>query len=241
MSHLNEIIISKVTVLRSNNLIISDISCVVPAGIIGAIVGPNGAGKSSLLQSMVNLIPIHNGKVTFSEKSFEQMRRSIAYVSQRANIDWHFPTTIYEVVLMGRFVHKNFWQSMNEYDHMLVKNSLARVDLLHLKDSRLDQLSGGQQQRVFIARALAQEPAIYLMDEPFAGVDKKTEEMIVNLLKQECTLGKTVLIVHHDLSTLKEYFQWALFLNKRLVAANFLHVLDLDLIVNETFKGFLYG
>lgn len=240
MPHLNEIILSRITVLRNNNVVVSNVSCIIPAGTIGAIVGPNGAGKSSLLQSLVNLIPMQAGEVMFSGKTFEKMRSSIAYISQRANIDWHFPTTVYEVVLMGRFVHKNFWQSMTEYDHNLVKNSLERVDLLHLKNSRLDQLSGGQQQRVFIARALAQEPMIYLMDEPFAGVDKKTEALIVNLLKQECSLGKTALIVHHDLSTLKTYFQWALFLNKQLVAADFLNSLDLDTVVHEAFKGFLY-
>jgi manganese/zinc/iron transport system ATP- binding protein len=240
MSDLNMITLSQITIIRNQNPVATDISCTIPSGILGAIVGPNGAGKSSLLQSLVKLIPMQEGSVTFSGKSFDQMRSSIAYVSQRANIDWHFPTTVYEVVLMGRFVHKKFWQSMTEYDHEQVKKSLERVDLLNFKDSPLDRLSGGQQQRVFIARALAQEPMIYLMDEPFAGVDKKTEEIIINLLKQESALGKTVLIVHHDLSTLKAYFQWALFLNKKLIAVDFLDRLNLDVIIHETFKGFLY-
>lgn len=240
MSYLNAITLSNITVLRNQNLVIDAISCTVPLGILGAIIGPNGAGKSSLLQSIVDLIPMQSGNVTFSGKPFDQTRSSIAYVAQRAHIDWHFPTTVYEVVLMGRFVHKKFWESMTQQDHAIVHSSLERVDLLSLKNSRLNQLSGGQQQRVFIARALAQEPMMYLLDEPFAAVDKKTEEIIIDLLRQECKSGKTVLIVHHDLSTLRAYFGWALFLNKQLIVADYLDVLDLESVIHRTFKGFLY-
>jgi manganese/zinc/iron transport system ATP- binding protein len=240
MPDLNAVTLSNISVLRNQSLVVDSISCSVPKGILGAIIGPNGAGKSSLLQSLVELIPMRNGTVAFSGKSFDQMRSLIAYVCQRATIDWHFPTTVYEVVLMGRFVHKKFWQSMTERDHTIVRESLERVDLLSLKDSRLDRLSGGQQQRVFIARAFAQQPMVYLLDEPFAAVDKKTEEIIMNLLRQECALGKTVLIVHHDLSTLRAYFQWALFLNKHLIAADFLDKLDLESVIHDAFKGFLY-
>jgi manganese/zinc/iron transport system ATP- binding protein len=240
MLDLNAITLSNISVLRNQSLVVDSISCVIPAGVLGAIIGPNGAGKSSLLQSLVELIPVQKGSVVFGGKSFDQVRSSVAYVCQRATIDWNFPTTVYEVVLMGRFVHKRFWQSMTEDDHAIVKKSLERVDLLDLKDCRLDRLSGGQQQRVFIARALAQEPTIYLLDETFAAVDKKTEEIIINLLRQECASGKTVLIVHHDLSTLAAYFQWGLFLNKHRIAADFLNTLNLESVIHDTFKGFLY-
>jgi manganese/zinc/iron transport system ATP- binding protein len=229
-----------IVIMRQKKVVIKSLSCVVPQGIMAAIVGPNGAGKSTLLHAIVGLHTDYQGTIQIYGQPFTHIRPLIAYVPQRALVDWNFPTTVFEVVMMGRYVHKSPWSRINKYDYDCVFRALEKVDLLGYKDQSIGDLSGGQQQRVFIARALAQEATFYILDEPFAGVDIKTEQIIINLLKEECRSGKTALLVHHDISTLHAYFDWALFLNMYVIDSGFINSFNIQNIINKTY-GMRYG
>jgi manganese/zinc/iron transport system ATP- binding protein len=220
---------------REQKIIVNGLSFTIARGTMAAIVGPNGAGKSSLLHAIVGLDVQYTGQIKIYGTTFDRVRSLVAYVPQRQLVDWNFPTTVFDVVMMGRYVHKHLWQKINAHDHVCVRSALERVDLAEYKNRSIGQLSGGQQQRVFIARALAQEAQLYIMDEPFAGVDIKTEQIIVQLLKDECRAGKTALLVHHDVATLRSYFDWALFLQKDVAYSGFIDTLDLQAIINSTY------
>ncbi|MCL4131737.1 UNVERIFIED_CONTAM: hypothetical protein GTU68_042611 [Idotea baltica] len=191
----------------------------IPKSSLACIVGPNGAGKSTLLKSIMNLIEISSGEVKFFDEKLDQKRSLIAYVPQREEVDWNFPISVYEVVMMGRYGRNSFLKKKNKDDDKIVEESLKELDVYDLKDRQISQLSGGQQQRVFLARALAQNASIYLMDEPFAGIDASTEKKIVKIFKKLKSEGKTIICVHHDLNTVPEYFDWTIFLNLRLIAS----------------------
>jgi manganese/zinc/iron transport system ATP- binding protein len=182
------------------------------------IVGPNGAGKSTLLKTALGLVRPLSGKIDFFGESLELIRSKIAYVPQRESVDWDFPITALEVVLMGRFGHLKGWKKLKKADREAAHHALDLVGMRTYAHRQIGELSGGQQQRLFIARAIVQNPELYLLDEPFAGIDMTTEREIVDLLKKLRDQGKTVLVVHHDLQATAEYFDWALLLNTRLVA-----------------------
>ncbi len=188
-----------------------------PEGELIGLVGPNGAGKSTLLKAIMGFLPLLSGYVRVYGKPFEQQRQFIGYVPQRESVDWDFPVSVLDVVNMGRFGHLPLIGGLKRTDKERARAALDQVGLADLAGRQISQLSGGQQQRVFLARALAQDATIYLMDEPFAGVDARTERAIVDLLKQLKADGKTVLAVHHDLHTVQEYFDWVMLLNLRLV------------------------
>lgn len=195
-----------------------DINFAIPQGSLTAIVGPNGAGKSTLIKAAMGLIPLVSGHVLFFDKSLSKMKQKVAYVPQRESVDWDFPITVLEVVMMGCYGRLGLFRRPKAHHK---KEALALLERLHMKElssKSIQELSGGQQQRVFIARALMQKADIYLMDEPFAGIDKTTEELIVFILEELKKEGKSVVIVHHDLATLERYFDHILLLNKRLVA-----------------------
>lgn len=190
----------------------------VPAGKLVGIVGPNGAGKSTLIKAVMGLIPVSSGWVQVFGRPIEQMRRRVAYVPQRESVDWTFPVTALDVVLMGRYGHVPWWRRIGRADRQIARQCLEKVGMLAYANRQISNLSGGQQQRVFIARALAQEADLYLMDEPFSGVDAATETAIMTLLQDLRGRGKTVMVVHHDLQTAEQYFDMLLLLNMRLVA-----------------------
>lgn len=190
------------------NSILWDLSFQIPQGVLVGLIGPNGAGKSTLLKAALKIVKPFSGKISFSG--------SVAYVPQRETVDWEFPITAEEVVLMGRYGKLGLFGKIKRADREAAAAALDQVGLIAYKDRQISEFSGGQQQRLFIARALVQNADLLLLDEPFAGVDLATEKVIMNLLKKQKELGKTVLIVHHDLPSVEKYFDWVLLLNNRL-------------------------
>lgn len=195
-----------------------DISLEIPQGVLVGVVGPNGAGKSTLIKSALGLVKPISGKVEYFGNSLKKERQRVAYVPQRESVDWDFPITVRDLVLMGRYGHLGLFKRPREADYSAVDHYLDVVNMTDFADRQISQLSGGQQQRVFLARALAQEADLYFMDEPFAAVDHATETAIIDLLKRLKADGKTVFVVHHDLNTVENYFDWVIMLNIRLVA-----------------------
>ncbi|HEY8436611.1 MAG TPA: metal ABC transporter ATP-binding protein [Haloplasmataceae bacterium] len=195
-----------------------DVDLDIPLGQLVAIVGPNGAGKSTLIKSLVNLIKPITGTIRFGGKTYREMQKQIAYVPQRGSVDWDFPTTVFDVVLMGTYGHLGWIRRPGKQAKRKAEEALVKLGIDHLKDRQISELSGGQQQRVFLARALVQEADLYIMDEPFQGVDLKTEQAIVKLLRELKDQGKSVIIVHHDLDKIESYFDWVVLLNRRVVA-----------------------
>ncbi|MCS7086242.1 MAG: metal ABC transporter ATP-binding protein [Bacteroidia bacterium] len=190
-----------------------------PAGTMAGILGPNGAGKSTLLKAVMGLVPIATGNVRVFERPINEVRKRVAYVPQRESVDWDFPATALDVALMGVYPRLGWFRRPGKAEKMFALECLDKVGMAPLKDRQIGKLSGGQQQRVFLARALAQNADLYLLDEPFAGVDMATEAQIVALLREIKASGKTVVAVHHDLHTAAEYFDRMILLNQRLIAA----------------------
>lgn len=217
--------------------VLTDVSFNIPEGKSIAIVGPNGAGKSTLLKGIMGLEPLIEGQVQFFGQSLDKKRLSTAYVPQREEIDWDFPINVMDVVLMGRHGHLKLWQRPSNIDRQIAEKALKDLQMWDFKDRQISQLSGGQQQRVFLARALAQKANLYLMDEPFAGVDVATEKAIIELFKNLKQQGKTIICVHHDLNTVGEYFDWIIFINARLVAAGPVEEVLTKENLNKTYGG----
>lgn len=211
--------IKDLSVYYQQQPILSDVSLALPEGQKIAIIGANGAGKSTLLRSILGLVPTASGDVSFWQAPFTTKRRSIAYVPQRTEIDWDFPIQVLDVVLMGRQGHLRWWQRPTATDREIARDALEQVGMQAYGERQIAQLSGGQQQRVFIARALAQQARLMILDEPFAGVDMKTEQALVNLFDQQIAQGNSLISVHHDLTTLKNYFDWVVMINGRVIAS----------------------
>ncbi|MCL4147348.1 UNVERIFIED_CONTAM: hypothetical protein GTU68_048989, partial [Idotea baltica] len=191
----------------------------IPAGHLAGIVGPNGAGKSTLLKTVMNLIQADTGYVKIFGKEISRVRHLISYIPQTETVDWDFPASVEDVVLMGRYAHKKWWQRYSIEDKSIAAASLRKVDMEAFAKRQISQLSGGQQQRVFIARALTQQAEIYLMDEPFAGIDAASEMAIFKLMEEMRDQGKTILVVHHDLQSAYKFFDYIVLLNQRLIDA----------------------
>ncbi len=206
------------TVVYDRRPVLWDIDLKIPAGKLVGMLGPNGAGKSTLLKAMMGLLPLASGEVRVWGKTLGSNRKLIAYVPQRESVDWDFPTNVLDVVMMGRYGKIGLLRYPGKQDRTIAMESLEKVGMEAYAKRQISQLSGGQQQRVFIARALAQDAEIYLMDEPLAGVDASTERAIFALLHELRSQGKTVIAVHHDLQTVPDYFDWLVLLNLRLVA-----------------------
>lgn len=212
------IAIDNLTIYYQSNPILWEISTAIPSGKIVAIVGPNGAGKSTLLKSLIGILEPFSGSITIFGKKFLSIREKVAYVPQRESIDWDFPITVKEVVLMGRYHKLGLFRWVRASDERAADEFMELLDIAHLKDRQIGELSGGQQQRVFIARALIQDADLYLLDEPFTGVDIATENLMIDLFKKLQQKGKTLVIVHHDLESLEKIFDWVILLNNRLIA-----------------------
>jgi manganese/iron transport system ATP-binding protein/manganese/zinc/iron transport system ATP- binding protein len=206
------------TVSYGGKPVLVDVSLDVPAGAVVGILGPNGAGKSTLIKGVMGFVPKDFGEVRIFDEPVEDARGRVAYVPQRGQIDWNFPVTVWDVVLMGRYLHVPWYRSIGAADRGLAAAALRSVRMEEFRDRQIGQLSGGQQQRVFMARALAQESPILLLDEPFAGVDAATERAIAGLLARSKEQGKTAIVVHHDLETAAEFFDRVAIVNRRLFA-----------------------
>jgi ABC-type Mn2+/Zn2+ transport system ATPase subunit len=199
--------------------VLTNIHIEVEKGKVYGVIGPNGAGKSTLFKSILGMIDINTGYIEVLSKNVEEIRKKIAYVPQRDEVDWDFPATVEDIVLMGRYPHKKILERINKEDRRLAAEALADLEIEELVNRQIGQLSGGQQQRVFIARALCQQAEIFFLDEPFVGVDILTEEKIITILRKLADKGKTLLVVHHDLSTVEDYFDKVILLNQRLIAS----------------------
>lgn len=206
------------TVAYQRRPVLWDVDFEIPPGKLVAIVGPNGAGKSTLIKASLGLLPLASGKVEIYGKPFRQQRGLVGYVPQRESVDWDFPVDVRDVVLMGTYGRLGWFRRPGAAERALAERCLEQVGMLAYARRQIRQLSGGQQQRVFLARALAEDAQLYFLDEPFAGVDAATEAAIVQLLQALRSRGKTLLVVHHDLHTVREYFDHVILLNMRLVA-----------------------
>lgn len=207
------------TVAYDRKPVLWDIDFSIPAGEIVAIIGPNGAGKSTLLKAILGLLPVASGSVKVHGGYVPKQRKLIGYVPQRGSVDWDFPTNALDVVTMGTYGRLGWIKRPGKAEHDLAMHCLRQLGMEDYADRQISQLSGGQQQRVFLARALAQKAQVYFMDEPFVGVDAATESAIIELLRELKAQGKTVLVVHHDLDTVHDYFDRVVLLNMRLIAA----------------------
>lgn len=228
------------TVAYQHRPVLWDIDISFPQGELIGVVGPNGAGKSTLIKAIMGLVPLASGHVKIFGQSSRRALSSVAYVPQRESVDWDFPTTALDVVLMGRYGHLSLFGRPGRRDREIARESLAKVGMGDYANRQISQLSGGQQQRVFLARALAQQTRVYLMDEPFAGVDATTEKAIVTLLRELREQGSTVVVVHHDLHSVPEYFDSVLMLNLRTVAFGPVATTFTSENLNATYGGRLH-
>jgi manganese/iron transport system ATP-binding protein len=212
------LVFEEVTVGYGQTPVLKEISLEIPQGLHVAVVGPNGAGKTTLFKTMVNLLPVWSGKILIHGRPFGQHQDCIAYIPQRGEVDWRFPVTVEDVVMMGRFARTGMFRRPNARDHEVVQDCMNRLGILPIAGSRIIELSGGQQQRIFLARALAQKPHILLMDEPFTGIDFTTQETILEIVDSLRDAGVTVMVATHDLNLASEQFDRVILLNHELVA-----------------------
>ncbi|MDH3709127.1 MAG: metal ABC transporter ATP-binding protein [Cyclobacteriaceae bacterium] len=229
--------IHDLTVTYNKKPVLWDIDLTLPAGSIIGVIGPNGAGKSTMIKSIMGLVPLNSGYVKVFDQDLQDVRSRVSYVPQKESVDWDFPASVMDVVLMGRYGKLGLFTRPRKADKEVALDCLRRVDMEAYAGRQISQLSGGQQQRVFLARALAQEADLYFMDEPFAGVDAATEKAIINLMKTMSEQGKTVVVVHHDLQSAVEYFDWVVLLNLRLIANGPVPEVMTGQLLQETYGG----
>lgn len=218
MSSTAPIEVHDLTVAYHRKPVLWGVDLVVPSGQLIGIVGPNGAGKSTLIKACMGLLPLQSGWIKIFGQPFSKVASRVGYVPQRESVDWDFPVNVMDVVLMGRYGRLGLLRRPAKKDYELARSCLEKVHLLPYANRQIANLSGGQQQRVFLARALAQEADLYFMDEPFAGVDAATEAAIITVLRELRDQGKTILVVHHDLPTARQYFDQLLLLNMNVIA-----------------------
>jgi len=229
--------VADMTAVYHEQPVLWDVDLQVPPGVLMAIVGPNGAGKTTLIKCVLGLIQPVAGRVQIQGKSYKENREAVAYVPQRGSVDWDFPTNVLDVVEMGRYGALGWLKRPGKREREAAMSALDKVGMADFANRQISQLSGGQQQRVFLARALAQDADIYLMDEPFQGVDATTERTIVQLLRELRATGKTVVAVHHDLPTVPEYFDWVTLLNVRKIASGPVDEVFTDENLRATYGG----
>jgi manganese/zinc/iron transport system ATP- binding protein len=228
--------VADLTVAYADRPVLWDLDLAVPAGVLMAIVGPNGAGKTTLIKAMLGLVRPAAGQVLIHGRPYAAQRRLVAYVPQRGTVDWDFPTSVLDVVMMGRYGSLGWVRRPGRRERELAYGALEQTGMRDFADRQISQLSGGQQQRVFLARALVQDARVFLMDEPFQGVDATTEVAIVRVLQELRGAGKTVVCVHHDLETVPDYFDWLTLLNVRRIASG-----PVDEIFTEENLRLTYG
>jgi manganese/zinc/iron transport system ATP- binding protein len=228
--------VDDLTVAYHEKPVVWDVDLSVPAGVLMAIIGPNGAGKTTMLKAILGLVKRAAGTVLIFGKPYIEQRAIVGYVPQRGSVDWDFPTNVLDVVLMGRYRAIGWIKRPASSDRHLAVEALKKVGMEKYAHRQINQLSGGQQQRVFLARALVQDAMVYLMDEPFQGVDATTERAIVALMQELRSVGKTVVVVHHDLQTVAEYFDWVTLMNVRRIASG-----PIREVFNESNLRLAYG
>jgi manganese/zinc/iron transport system ATP- binding protein len=211
--------VADLTVAYRDQPVVWDVDLVVPTGVLMGIVGPNGAGKTTLIKAILGLVRPAAGRVLVRGRPYAAERGAVAYVPQRGTVDWDFPTSVLDVVMMGRYGSLGWVRRPGRREREAALEALRKVGMEELAGRQISQLSGGQQQRAFLARALVQDAEVYLMDEPFQGVDATTERAVVEVLRSLRTARKTVVAVHHDLQTVPEYFDWVTLLNVRRIAS----------------------
>ncbi len=229
--------VTDLSVSYDRKRVLSNIFLEIEEGHRYGILGPNGSGKSTLLKAVLGLIDDYTGTVSVLGKPVERVRPRIVYVPQRSEIDFTFPATVRDIVLMGRYPHKKVFQRLNDEDRRLAEHAMRELGILNLQDRQIGELSGGQQQRTFLARALAQQADILFLDEPFVGVDIPTEEKIIEVLRKLSAAGKTLLVVHHDLQAVPEYFDHVVLLNQRLIAYGPTEEVFTPEVLKRTFGG----
>ena len=207
------------TVAYSDEPVLWDVDLTIPTGTLTAIIGPNGAGKSTLMKAILGLVPMAAGTVEIFGHTSARQRKLVGYVPQRGSVDWNFPTDALDVVTMGTYGQLGWIRRPGKEERDRAMHALDQVGMADFAHRQISQLSGGQQQRVFLARALVQDAELYFMDEPFVGVDARTEKAIIDLLKALRDRGKTVVVVHHDLETAPRYFDWVVLLNVQKIAS----------------------
>ncbi len=229
--------VTDLTVAYQDKPVLWDVDLDVPPGVLLSIVGPNGAGKTTLIKAILGLVRPAAGNVLIYDKPYEAQRRIVGYVPQRGTVDWDFPTNVLDVVMMGRYGALGWIRRPRRQERELAMSALEKVGMEGYATRQISQLSGGQQQRVFLARALVQDSTVYLMDEPFQGVDATTERAIVDLLQELRANGKTVVVVHHDLQTVTDYFDWVMLLNIRRIASGPVEEIFTPENLRETYGG----
>lgn len=229
--------IHDLTVTYSKKPVLWGVDLTLPKGALVGVIGPNGAGKSTLIKAIMEIVPLSSGWVEILQKPIKEVRNRVSYVPQKESVDWDFPASVRDVVVMGRYAELGLFRRPRKADYEAADFALAQVNMQQFADRQISQLSGGQQQRVFLARALAQNAEIYFMDEPFAGVDAATEKAIIGILQTMSEEGKTVIVVHHDLQTVTQYFDWVVQLNTRLVASGPIDQAFTQDLLQETYGG----
>ncbi len=229
--------VNDLTVAYHDKPVLWDLDLEVPSGVLMAIVGPNGAGKTTLIKAILGVIRPAAGSIMLLGEPIEKMRRRIGYVPQHGSVDWDFPTDVLDVVMMGRYGALGWIRRPGKREKDVALHALGQVGMTAYQHRQISQLSGGQRQRVFIARALVQDADVYLMDEPFQGVDATTERAIVDLLRALRSKGKTVMVVHHDLQTCPEYFDYVTLLNVRKIASGPMGAVFTEANLRQTYGG----
>ncbi|GAB4266725.1 MAG: metal ABC transporter ATP-binding protein [Candidatus Promineifilaceae bacterium] len=229
--------VEDLTVAYDEKPVLWDIDLHVPQGVLMAIVGPNGAGKTTLMKAILGLLKPAAGRVSIYGKPYNDQRKMVGYVPQRGSVDWDFPTSVLDVVMMGQYGMLGWFKRPGKRERDLAMAALEKVGMTAFANRQISQLSGGQQQRTFLARALVQDAHIYFMDEPFQGVDATTERAIVTLLQELRADGKTVVVVHHDLQTVPEYFDWVTLLNVRRIASGPVNEVFTEENLRQTYGG----
>ncbi|GAB2536561.1 metal ABC transporter ATP-binding protein [Rufibacter soli] len=221
IQHVNDPVLEvhDLTVSYQRKPVLWDVDLTLPSQALVGIIGPNGAGKSTLIKAIMGLLPLNSGFVQLFGQSLDEVRKRVSYVPQRESVDWDFPASALDVAMMGTYGQLGLFKRPGAKQRQQAMEALEKVGMQDFANRQISQLSGGQQQRVFLSRALAQDADLYLMDEPFAGVDIATETAIIELLRQMREDGKTVVVVHHDLQSAQDYFDWVILLNMRLIAS----------------------
>ena len=217
--------------------VLTNIHMDLPKGQIYGVIGPNGAGKSTLFKSILGLIEFSSGTIKVFGKDIDSNRKKIAYLPQKDEIDWQFPATVIDIVLMGRYPFKSLFSKINSEDLAIAHQAIEQMGISDLKDRQIGALSGGQQQRVFLARALTQQAELFFFDEPFVGVDITTEHRMIEIMRNLTQQGKTLIVVHHDLSTVEEYFDQVIMLNQRLIACGVTKDVFVPSKIAETYRS----
>lgn len=235
---MNAIDIKHLNVSYYDHLVLNDINLNIPKGVMCAISGPNGAGKTTLVKSILNFIPHLTGSIKISGKDLKKEIDNISYVPQKESVNWQFPTTVSDVVLMGTYRELGWFKRPGKTQKDKANQAMKQLGILDLANKEIASLSGGQQQRVFLARMLCQDADIIFLDEPLVGIDKKSEQIIMNILNQLKEEGKTIIVVHHDLATIEKYFDYLVLVNHKIVTSGYVKDIFTSDNINQAYGEF---